>query len=66
MRQRPTFLRVRYATSVGWLSSARLGDYAGAKEALGRALRIFEKFFAEDHPSVQFVRRNLAELDRRL
>ncbi|NPA90538.1 MAG: tetratricopeptide repeat protein, partial [Chloroflexi bacterium] len=36
-----------------------LGDLQGAKDALERALRIFEKFLPPDHPHIRIARENL-------
>jgi hypothetical protein len=41
-----------------------LGDLDGAREALERALTIFEKVLGPDHPHAQTVRGNLAALAR--
>jgi hypothetical protein len=40
-----------------------LGDLAGAREALERALAIFEKALGPDHPSTVTVRDNLNSLN---
>lgn len=40
-----------------------LADYAGAKAAYERALKIFEKFLPPGHPNIETVRRNLGSLD---
>jgi tetratricopeptide (TPR) repeat protein len=39
-----------------------LADYAGAKAAYERALKIFEKFLPPDHPNIKIVRGNLDSL----
>jgi len=39
-----------------------LADYAGAKAAYERALKIFEKFLPPDHPNIRIVKGNLESL----
>jgi hypothetical protein len=41
-----------------------LADYAGAKAAFERALKIFEKFLPPDHPNIKIVRDNLKSLNQ--
>jgi hypothetical protein len=43
-----------------------LGDLSGARQAIERALGIFQKFLGDEHPNTQRMRENLEAVNKLL